>query len=250
MVRAYADLRWFLRGNPANGEVRVRAGGTPTVKHVVESAGIPHPEIDALLLDGMPSDFAARVAPGSRIAAFPPFSDLHPPCPRLRPDPPAEPAFLCDVNLGRLAGLLRLLGLDASLPADPDDGPLALASSQEGRILLTRDRMLLHRSVVVHGYCPRSQDPAEQAAEVVRRFRLHRLVRPFTRCMRCGGRLEGRSKADVLHLLEPLTRRWYDEFWQCAGCGQVYWRGSHVPALDLLLARAGAPPSHIRGPEG
>src|SRR5919202_6492437 len=93
-------------------------------------------------------------------------------------------------DLGRLAGYLRMLGLDTLYERDAADDALAELSAREGRVLLTRDRGLLKRSLVVHGYYPRSDDPERQLAEVVARFDLGRAAAPFTRCMQCNGELE------------------------------------------------------------
>lgn len=46
------------------------------------------------------------------------------------------------------------------------------------------------------------------------------------------------AKADILDRLQPKTRRYYDAFWRCAACGQIYWRGSHVQQMQAVLARA------------
>ncbi|GMV84980.1 MAG: hypothetical protein AMXMBFR80_08370 [Dehalococcoidia bacterium] len=90
-------------------------------------------------------------------------------------------------------------------------------------------------------------------AEVLARFGLAAFSRPFTRCTRCNGLLRDVAKAAVLDRLEPLTREHYDQFRQCAVCGQVYWRGSHYDPLAAIVreALAGAPsPSSARQPGG
>jgi uncharacterized protein with PIN domain len=62
---------------------------------------------------------------------------------------------------------------------------------------------------------------------VVSRFDLIHLIRPFSRCMHCNGKLERVAKEDVLERLPPHTRATKEEFSVCAECGKVYWKGSH-----------------------
>jgi hypothetical protein len=218
------------------------------VKDVVEAAGIPHTEIDLLLVDGEPVDLAHRPPAGARLAVFPPFTALDgPPLGGLRAPRPDPARFVVDVNLGRLARLLRLVGFDVRYDPQLDDEELAAIAVAEDRILLTRDRRLLTRRNVVHGAFVRVDRPGDQIVEVLRRFDLGAALAPFTRCLRCGGPLDAAAKADVLDRLEPLTRRHYDEFARCASCGQVYWQGSHHRRLDTLVrdvvARVGVHPS-------
>jgi hypothetical protein len=149
--------------------------------------------------------------------------------------PLRDPRFVVDVNLERLARLLRLLGLDVAFDPDLDDEALARMSATEHRILLTRDRGLLKRRNVTHGLFVREDRPFDQVVAVLRRLELASRVAPFTRCLRCGGALTAVDKDDVLDLLQPLTWRHYDEFHRCAGCGHLYWRGSHHARLAELV---------------
>jgi uncharacterized protein with PIN domain len=153
---------------------------------------------------------------------------------QLRPDHPGN-RFAVDVNLGRLARYLRLLGFDAISDGRLDDRDLAELAATEDRILLTRDRHLLKRSVVVHGYLVRTVMPTAQIVEVVRRFNLADRMDPFARCMECNGVIEEVAKREVDHLLEPLTREHFEEFRRCSECGRVFWRGSHFAQLATLI---------------
>jgi uncharacterized protein with PIN domain len=153
--------------------------------------------------------------------------------------PKSEPRFILDVHLGKLASYLRLLGFDTLYRNDYSDTELARTAQSEGRILLTRDGPLLRRRFVRSGYHPRSTNPEEQVREVVERFHLHGRARPWTRCLACNGDLRPVSKEDVLHLLEPRTRLYYDRFRQCTTCGRIYWEGTHFKALREKLVRFG-----------
>jgi uncharacterized protein with PIN domain len=235
-VRAYAELNDFL--GPESRGVTVRRPFRPhqTVKDVLEAMGIPHTEIDLVIVHDEPVEFAHRPSAGDRIAAYPVFEALDiGPVARLRPNPLRDPRFVVDVNLGRLARLLRLLGFDARWASDFDDATLAAIGQAEHRIVLTRDRRLLQRRTVTRGLFVRSDRPVEQAVDVVHRLHLGHRLAPFTRCLRCNGALVPVPKADVLDRLQPLTRQHHHQFHRCTDCSQIYWRGSHHPPLAALV---------------
>jgi uncharacterized protein len=237
-VRAYAELNDFVAAELRGVTVRRPFRPHQTVKDVLEAMGIPHTEVDLILVNGSPQGFGYRPTVGDRIAAYPMFEALDVgPTARLRPMPLRDPRFVVDVNLGRLAWLLRLLGFDVWWSNDADDKPLAEVSLQQQRILLTRDRGLLKRRAVTHGLFVRADDPDDQALEVLRRLDLRLRLAPLTRCVRCNGALAPVSKDEVIDQLEPLTRKYYDEFSRCAECGRIYWRGSHYEKLVRLVER-------------
>lgn len=237
-VRAYAELNDFLAPQARTTTVRRPFRSHQTVKDVLEAMGIPHTEVDLIVVNGIPRGFDHRPAVGDRIAAYPMFEALEiGSVNRLRPTPLREPRFVVDVNLGRLARLLRLLGFDVWWSNTADDEELADISRHERRILLTRDRGLLKRRVVTRGLFVRAEHAEEQVIEVVRRLDLSSRLAPFTRCLRCNGRLVAVSKDEVDDELEPLTRRYYDEFSRCTQCRQIYWPGSHHQKMVALVDR-------------
>lgn len=243
LMRAYAELNDLLPPRWRYSEFRYPLAGGSNVKHLVESAGIPHTEIALLMVNGVPVGFDSCADRNDRISVFPEFTGFRPgPSQSLRPMLIDAGRFVLDVHLGKLAVILRLLGFDAMFPGDVDDSILAGISSVDSRILLTCDRMLLKRNCVVHGCLIRSRRPEEQAMEVLNRFDLADSVRPFSRCPRCSGLLAAVAGKDVAHLLQPLTRRHYTEFSRCSLCGAVYWKGSHYMALCSLLGRLGVNP--------
>ncbi|WP_210686532.1 Mut7-C ubiquitin/RNAse domain-containing protein [Mycolicibacterium sp. GESEQ-9] len=237
-VRAYAELNDFLEADSRGRAVRRPVQSHQTVKDVLEATGIPHTEIDLILVNGDPVGFEHRPAVGDRIAVYPMFEALDiGATARLRPEPLRHPRFVVDVNLGRLARLLRVLGFDVWWSSDADDQTLADISLDQQRILLTRDRGPLKRRTITHGLFVHSQHPEVQTLEVLRRLDLRRRIKPFTRCVRCNGQLAAVAKEQVIDQLEPLTRRYYDEFSQCPECGRIYWAGSHFEKLSRLVDR-------------
>lgn len=235
-VRAYAELNDFLAPGSRGVTLRRPFRAHQTVKDVIEAMGIPHTEIDLIIVNNRPVGFAHRPSVGDRIAVYPVFEALDiGPVAHLRPAPLRDPRFVVDVNLGRLARLLRLLGFDARWASDLDDATLTAMGQAEHRIVLTRDRGLLKRRAVTHGLFVRSTRPIDQAVDVLRRLHLEGRLAPFTRCLRCNGTLAPVAKADVVEHLEPLTRRHHDDFQRCTQCGHVYWPGSHHPPLAALV---------------
>jgi uncharacterized protein len=235
-VRAYAELNDFLGPESRGLTVRRPFRSHQTVKDVLEAMGIPHTEVDLILVNGDAEDFAHRPTAGDRIAVYPMFEALDiGSTTRLRPVPLRDPRFVIDVNLGRLARLLRVLGLDVWWSSDADDRTLADISVGQQRILLTRDRALLKRRAITHGFFVHAGHPEEQTLEVIRRLDLRRRLAPFTRCVQCNGRLIPVTKDEVIDRLEPLTRRYYDDFSRCAECGRIYWPGSHHARLKSLI---------------
>lgn len=245
--RFYAELNDFLPPSRRQVTFAHEVKGRAAVKDVIESLGVPHTEVDLILVNGESVDFGYLVQEGDRIAVYPVFESIDiTPILRVRPRPLREPRFVVDGHLGRLAAYLRMLGFDTLYRNDYTDAELAKLSAEEGRILLTRDRGLLKRSQVTHGYCLRHITPREQAVEVLRRFDLRGAVRPFRRCLRCNGLLREVAREDVWDLLPLHVRAEHEEFRRCTRCGQVYWKGSHYRRMcrlvQELLGQAGEVP--------
>jgi hypothetical protein len=241
--RFYADLNDFLplAHRQANlvSELRTRA----SVKDLIESHGVPHPEVDLVFVNGRPVDFSYVVAPGDRVAVYPAFTAFEvPPEVRLLPPPPAEPRFVADAHLGRLAAYLRLLGLDTLYRNDYDDAELSAISAREDRTLLSRDVGLLKHAVVRRGYFLRQTEPGRQLAEVVARFGLAAHAQPFTRCLRCNTPLRPVDRSRVASMVPPRARERFEEYSLCVTCGRVYWKGTHYERMrrlvDAVLATA------------
>ncbi|MBO0692708.1 MAG: Mut7-C ubiquitin/RNAse domain-containing protein [Acidimicrobiaceae bacterium] len=243
-TRFYAELNDLLPRDRRGQAFTVEVAPGTTVKDLAESLGVPHTEIDVILVNSEPVGLAHRIRDGDRVSVYPMFEAFdvtsHAP---FRPSPLRTPRFVLDVHLGKLARGLRLLGFDTRWHNHASDEDLVRASLREHRVLLTRDRGLLKRSAVTHGYLVRETAWRAQVQEVLRRFDLFDAVEPFRRCLECNGQLEEVAKADVDDQLSPRTRRDYDEFHRCLGCGRVYWRGSHFDRLRTVVdeLRRGGP---------
>ncbi len=227
-LRFYEELNDFLAPALRKTTFSHRFDRRTSVKDMIESFGVPHTEVDVILVNGNPVDFSCIVQDGDRISVYPVFESLDvSPLMRLHPAPLRSPTFILDTNLGRLARYMRLLGFDCLYQNDYDDDTVATLADKEQRTVLTRDRALLQRKIVTRGYFVREVRPRLQVKEVLKRFDLYRLVDPFSRCTRCNGTLEAADKQAIRHRLEPKTRKYYETFRICGSCGQIYWQGSH-----------------------
>jgi len=253
-LRFYAELNDFLPPARRFADCEHAFLGSPSVKDVIESIGVPHTEIEMILVNGESRGFDYRLQDGDRVSVYPMFEALDVgAASRVRPEPLRVPAFILDVHLGRLARILRLLGFDTAYANDMDDERLASQAARERRILLTRDRQLLKRRLVTHAYCLRSQAPLEQAVEVLRRFDLVSLAAPFTRCLRCNGRLEPIGIETVGDRIPPGVRGRITEAVRCGSCRQIYWKGTHYERLKRLVGEvraSAAAPGETEAPAG
>jgi uncharacterized protein with PIN domain len=236
-VRFYEELNDFLPE-----ERRKNAFAAPfalgcTIKALVEDLGAPHTEIDLVLVNGDSVGFEFRLSDGDRVSVFPIFEswDLTG-LSRVRPTPLRESRFVLDVHLGKLARLLRRFGFDASYANAATDEQIVLSARRERRIILTRDRGLLKRRAVTHGYLIRSSLPHEQLAEVFQRFDCRGQVRMFTRCIECNLPLTRIDAAEAVGRVPPIVAATYSEFSVCERCGRTFWRGSHWERMKKLAA--------------
>lgn len=236
IFRFYAGLNDFLPPANRQADLAYFFELPVSVKHVIEAFGVPHPEVELILVNGLPVDFSRILQDGDHASIYPAFYSLDiAPLGRLHPDLPNPPRFVLDAHLGRLAAYLRLLGFDSLYRNDFGDEELAQISAAQGRIVLSRDRGLLKRSIVEHGYSLRSPDPRQQAREVVARFALKPLFQPFSRCLRCNGFLEPAPEEAISAQLQPGTRQHFHEYFRCQACGQVFWKGAHYERMVKLI---------------
>lgn len=230
--RFYEELNDFLNPERRGRSFTCRVAENATVKQAVEALGVPHTEVELILVNGVPAGFSHRINDGDRVSVYPVFESLDvTPVVRPRAEPLRRIRFLTDAHLGALAKHLRLLGFDTEHAGDRPDSEIAHAASVQRRVLLTRDRELLKRKQITHGCYIRQTDPELQLVYVIRRLDLHRAARPFTRCIECNGVLEAAERDQVQRRVPEAVAERFQRFWACPGCGRVYWRGSHFEAL-------------------
>jgi uncharacterized protein with PIN domain len=230
----HGDLDFFIKSGATPIERHLKE--KTSIKDVIESCGVPHPEVDLILVDGQPVGFGHVLSKMSEVDVYSVSWHRDTFFAENRLQVLKIKEFMADVHLGKLVRNLRLLGIDIAYDRVVEDRQLLQLAQIGSRALLTRDRRLLMHAVVGHGYYLRSQDPIEQTFEVLRRFHLSSALAPFTRCLRCNTLVKAVEKAEIIHELEPLTKIYYEQFRRCPGCGQIYWPGSHFKKLEARIA--------------
>ena len=243
IIRYYEELNDFLPRDKRKRDISLSFAGRRSVKDLIESMGVPHVEVDLILVNGNSVDFNYIVNDRDRISVYPVFESMDiSGVTRLRPSPLRDTKFVLDVHLRKLARSMRLLGFDVDYDEHRDDELLAEISEKENRILLTCDRQLLMRKIVTRGIIIRSRNPEEQIIEVIERLQLQTLVSPFTRCIECNGLLAdiitGSSEFESYKSrIPPGVLEWCREFYHCPSCGRIYWRGSHYDKLKERVVK-------------
>ncbi len=227
----YGRLVQLVRGK-TEGPVSYCFNDTPAIKDAIEALGVPHTEVDLIVVQERCANFAYRLQPGDRIKVFPvnwPVESIA--AHHLSPIPPQPIAFILDVHLGKLTRWLRLLGFDCRYRNDFSDEQIARLALAEHRIILTRDRGLLKRGCVSHGYLIGSGQLREQLKEVITRYHLQDNLHPLSRCPQCNTLLHDVDKEQIRHRLQPRTERYYKRFRLCPTCDTLYWQGSHYEKI-------------------
>jgi uncharacterized protein with PIN domain len=234
--RFYEELNDFLAPDRRKQEFTVPCARAATTKHMIEALGVPHTEVELILVNGESVDFNRPLEDGDRVAVYPRFEAVDvTPLLRVREQPLREPRFVADAHLGGLAHMLRMLGFDTLYDNHFHDDVIVAIAERDGRIVLTRDRELLKRRAVTHGCYVHALKSEQQLREVVERLDLARGARPFTLCLHCNAPLRAVDKASVLDRLPPKVREHYERFSTCDGCGRVYWEGSHWRNMRRVL---------------
>lgn len=226
--RFYEELNDFLPSAKRKIVFAYEFNGNPSVKDAIEAIGVPHTEVDLVLVNSKSVTFSYHLRDGDIVSVYPVFecmdiSDVT----HLRKKPLRVPKFILDVHLGRLARYLRLFGFDTLYENEYNDEVIIKLSQEQKRIILTRDVKLLKNNTVTHGYWIRSKKSQEQLREIIHYFDLYSGIKPFYRCTMCNGMIQKISKEIVKDRIEPDTNRYYNEFYQCESCHKIYWKGSH-----------------------
>lgn len=236
--RVYEELNDFLPPKHRKKSFLHHFSKNPAIKDVIESLGIPHTEVDLILVNNQSVDFSYPLQNGDRVAVYPVFELLDiTPIMHLRPKPLRKPKFILDVHLGKLAHYLRLLGFDTAYQKQLSDQEIIEIALQEKRIILTRDIGLLKNKRITHGHWMRATNPNNQVKEVLQKFDLYKKTDAFTRCLECNNLLTSIEKEKVKNRLDSKTRAYFDKFYCCSQCNKIYWEGSHYDKMKNLIAQ-------------
>jgi len=235
-IRFYEELNDFLPKEKKKKRFTHSFIDRTSVKDLIESLGVPHTEVDLILVNGKSENFNYLINDGDDISVYPVFESLDiSDVQHLRAKPLRKPKFICDVHLGKLARNLRMFGIDVHYKNFLIDEDIVKISLAEKRTILTRDTGLLKRADVTHGYFIRNDEPEKQTAEVISRFSLMKLVKPFTLCLDCGSKLVKINKKDILHLIPENVKQAQNKFFYCVNCKKIFWAGSHINNMTLFI---------------
>ncbi|PTQ82061.1 hypothetical protein C8R21_10640 [Nitrosospira multiformis] len=234
--RFYEELNDFLARERRKREFSCSCARAATTKHMIEALGVPHTEVELVLVNGESVGFDRILEHGDRVAVFPKFEMVDvTPLLRVREHPLRVTRFIADAHLGGLAHLLRMTGFDTLYDNNYHDRQIELLAAQEKRIVLTRDRELLKRRSITHGCYVRTLKPPDQLCEIFDRLDLAHSIKPFTLCLNCNAPLRPIEKAAVLERLPPSVRERFDHFSTCDICQRVFWEGSHWERMRAML---------------
>lgn len=235
-IRFYEELNDFLPEDKRKKIYQINYLGRQSVKDLIESQGVPHTEVDLVIVNNISVDFNYIINPGDFISVYPIFESIDiTKLTKVREKPLRELKFILDVHLGKLAKYLRLLGFDTIYNNNYSDLDVIKISNTEKRIILTRDLSVLKRNDVKYGYWIRSQFSKEQAKEVIMKFDLNSLIAPFKYCLECNGIIEKVEKEKIIAQLLPETQQYFDIFYQCSDCQKVYWEGNHYERMKKII---------------
>jgi uncharacterized protein with PIN domain/sulfur carrier protein ThiS len=236
IFRFYEELNDFLAPERRKREFSCPCARAATTKHMIEALGVPHTEVELVLVNGESVGFDRILEHGDRVAVFPKFEMVDvTPLLRIREHPLRITRFIADAHLGGLAHLLRMTGFDTLYDNNYHDRQIELLAAQERRIVLTRDRELLKRRSITHGCYVRALKPPDQLCEIFDRLDLAQSIKPFTLCLNCNAPLRPVEKAAVLERLPPSVRERFDHFSTCDICQRVFWEGSHWQRMRVML---------------
>jgi uncharacterized protein with PIN domain len=234
--RFYEELNEFLPRGKRKQISSYTFSGAPSVKDAIEAQGIPHVEVDLILVNGISVDFSYKLRNEDSVSVYPVFESFDiTPVTHLREKPLRDLKFVLDVHLGKLARYLRLTGFDTLYKNGYDDKDIIQISLEDERIILTHDLELLKNKLVTRGYWIRSQYPDEQLKEILQRFDAKNSLMLFKRCMECNTLLRDISKKDIIERLPLRTREYFHEFKNCPGCNRIYWKGSHYERMKKYI---------------
>jgi uncharacterized protein len=235
-IRFYEELNDFLPADNRKLRFDHSFKGRSSIKDLIESLGVPHIEIDLILVNTKPVGFDYIVKDNDDISVYPVFESFDiKDVQHLRREPLREPKFIADTQLGSLAKYMRMLGFDVGYKNRYTGNEIIKISISEKRTILTKNINLLKRNDITHGYWIRNTNLIDQVKEVIKRFQLTKLIIPFNRCMECNTLLKKVDKIKVAGKLEENTRYYFDEFCTCPSCKRIYWKGSHYKKMSETI---------------
>ena len=247
--RFYEELNDFLARPLRARAFSCACAHAATTKHMIEALGVPHTEVELIIVNGESVGFDHILEEGDRVAVYPKFEALDiSPLLRVRERPLRTVRFVADAHLGGLAQLLRLAGFDTLYDNHFADAEIEALATEQARIVLTRDRELLKRRTITHGCYVRALKPQLQLREIIDRLDLGHSVRAFRLCLSCNAPLRRIDKAQAIGRAPEGVLERHSQFVTCDVCKRVFWEGSHWRRMRTLIDSL-VPEQHAPGNE-
>lgn len=139
--------------------------------------------------------------------------------------------FVIDTNVGRLARWLRMMGYDAVLFHELDDGLMVKLALMQGRIIITKDSEFMKRRAItshrVKAVLVSGDDPDSQMQKVISELKLNTHFKPFSRCLECNAVLLPRDRDGIEGEVPPRVYEKQEQYMECPTCHRLFWQGTH-----------------------
>ena len=236
--RFYEELNDFLPKHRRKTDFEATFKGKRSIKDMIEALGVPHTEIDLILVNGNSVDFNYILQDEDRVSVYPVFESLNiTNVTRLRKIPLRRNKFIADINLGDIVKYMRILGLDLYYDPLLSTREIVEISKRENRIILTKSRKLLKFKEVSHGIFIRPGTTEEQIRRIIDYLDIKDNIKPFSRCLGCNTLLNIVPKEKILDRIPPKTKEFCDEYVHCTSCDKIYWKGTHFKNMKKVLSQ-------------
>jgi len=234
--RFYEELNDFLPKHRRKIDFETTYRGKRSIKDMIEALGVPHTEVDLILVDGNSVDFDYILQDGDRVSVYPVFEALNiTNVTHLRKTPLRRNKFIADIDLGDIVKYMRALGFDTYYDVLFSSREIIDISKTENRIILTKSRKLLKFKEVSHGIFIHPGTTIEQTRRIIDYLDIKDDIKPFSRCLRCNSLLCAVRKEKIIDRIPPKTMELCDEYVHCQSCDKIYWKGTHFINMKRVL---------------
>lgn len=144
--------------------------------------------------------------------------------------------FITDINLGKLAKWLRILGYDTIFYTGNVDRDFLRRAEREGRVALTRKKAKVGRPSSGSLVIIKSDNVHDQLKEIMNKLSfLPESERMFSICVRCNEELMDVEKEKISGMVPDYIFASHTEFHMCPRCNGVFWPGTHVEKAHRYL---------------
>ncbi len=152
-------------------------------------------------------------------------------------------SFIADAMLGKIAKKLRILGFDTIyISSSTNDREILDLLIHTKRILLTSDKELFYRSkqYKCHSIIINKNTEIENLITIFSDLDIKFIDTLLTchRCSLCNNKLEIIEYANLPknEVYETVFKN-NNEFYRCERCNKLYWHGSHIKNIILMIER-------------